>query len=82
VFAKDALEQICLQAGWPFRRWTAFSEIDAWLAGTLEAWRMHPSTLADVPTGSPPPHGYFCGPEVWGDGVEDPPAGSWPPSRG
>jgi HAD superfamily phosphoserine phosphatase-like hydrolase len=79
VFAKDALEQICLQAGWPFRRWTAFSEIDAWLAAALEAWRADPSTLAIVPPGSPPPHGYICGPQVWGDGVEDPPAGYWPP---
>ena len=23
--------------------------------------------------------GIFCGPEVWGEGLEDPPPGSWPP---
>ena len=35
VFAKRSLERICLEAGWPFHRWTAFSEIEAWLADTL-----------------------------------------------
>ena len=39
VFAKRSLERICLEAGWPFQRWTAFSEIEAWLADTIEAWR-------------------------------------------
>ena len=39
VFAKRSLVRICLEAGWPFQRWTEFSEIDAWLADTLEAWR-------------------------------------------
>ena len=38
VFAKRSLERICLEAGWAFRRWTAFREIDAWLAETIEAW--------------------------------------------
>ena len=32
VFAKRSLERICLEAGWPFQRWTAFSEIETWLA--------------------------------------------------
>jgi 2,3-diketo-5-methylthio-1-phosphopentane phosphatase len=77
VFAKRSLERICLEAGWPFRRWTAFKEIDAWLAETLAAYAADPSTL---PQPDPaPPNGYFCGPEVWGDGLEDPPPGSWPP---
>ena len=31
VFAKRSLERICLEAGWPFHRWTAFSEIETWL---------------------------------------------------
>ena len=79
VFAKRALVRICVEAGWPFHRWTEFSEIDAWLAETIEAWRADPSTIAPPPAG--PPRGYFCGPEVWGEGVEDPPPGAWPPPR-
>jgi 2-hydroxy-3-keto-5-methylthiopentenyl-1-phosphate phosphatase len=79
VFAKRSLERICLEAGWPYRRWTAFSEIDAWLAETLDAWSREPSTLPLLSADQPAPHGYFCGPEVWGEGLEDPPPGSWPP---
>jgi 2-hydroxy-3-keto-5-methylthiopentenyl-1-phosphate phosphatase len=74
VWAKRALVRICLEAGWPFRRWTEFVEIDEWLEATLDAWRRDPSTLAD-PVGRP----FFCGPEVWGEGLIDPPAGAWPP---
>ena len=80
VFAKRSLERICLEAAWPFRRWTAFNEIDAWLAATLDAWAADPSTLEELPPDAPPPRGFFCGPEVWGDGLEDPPLGSWPPA--
>jgi len=76
VWAKRSLERICLEAGWPFRRWTAFHEIEAWLASTLTAWRADP---ANLPT--PRAHLFFCGPEVWGDGLEDPPPGAWPPSQ-
>ena len=79
VFAKRSLERICLEAGWEFRRWTAFREIDAWLETTLVAWGDDPHTLEPVPDGAAPPRGYFCGPEVWGAGLEDPPPGSWPP---
>ena len=79
VFAKRSLERICLEAGWPFRRWTAFNEIEAWLADTLEAWARDPSTLAPLPPDAPPPRGFFCGPEVWGEGMVDPPPASWPP---
>jgi 2-hydroxy-3-keto-5-methylthiopentenyl-1-phosphate phosphatase len=79
VFAKRSLERICLEAGWPYRRWTAFREIDAWLAETLESWSRDPSTLTPVPPGTPPPNGFFCGPEAWGEGLVDPPPGSWPP---
>ncbi len=81
VFAKRSLERICLEAGWPFQRWTAFNEIEAWLAGTLDAWRTDPGALAGLPPGAPPPRGYFCGPELWGDGLEDPPPGTWPPPQ-
>jgi HAD superfamily phosphoserine phosphatase-like hydrolase len=76
VWAKRSLERICLEAGWPFQRWTEFHEIEAWLEATVAAWRADPSTL---PT--PRAHPFFCGPEVWGEGLIDPPAGSWPPSQ-
>ena len=77
VFAKRALVKICVEAGCPFHRWTEFREIEAWLASTIGAWQADPSTvLAPDPA---PPRGFFCGPEVWGDGLEDPPPGSWPP---
>ncbi len=46
VWAKRALVRICLEAGWDFRRWTEFAEIDAWLEATLAAWRSEPSSLA------------------------------------
>jgi 2-hydroxy-3-keto-5-methylthiopentenyl-1-phosphate phosphatase len=77
VFAKRALVKICVEAGWPFHRWTEFSEIESWLDEAIEAWRADPTTIA--PPSDAPPRGYFCGPEVWGDGVEDPPPGAWPP---
>jgi hypothetical protein len=35
-----------------------------------------------VPAGDPPPNGFFCGPQVWGEGLVDPPPGSWPPAGG
>ena len=40
VWAKRSLERICLEAGWPFQRWTEFHEIEAWLEATLAAWRI------------------------------------------
>lgn len=80
VFAKRSLERICLEAGWPFRRWTAFKEIDSWLASTLAAWQADPGVLPGLPPEALPLRGYFCGPEVWGDGLVDPPPRTWPPS--
>jgi 2-hydroxy-3-keto-5-methylthiopentenyl-1-phosphate phosphatase len=68
VFAKASLVRICLEYGWPFRRWTEFAEIERWLAQTIDAWRQEPSSLA-----GPAVRPFFCGPEVWGDGREDPP---------
>jgi 2-hydroxy-3-keto-5-methylthiopentenyl-1-phosphate phosphatase len=71
VFAKHALVRLCLENGWPFRRWTELVEIDAWLAEVLDAWRADASTsLMPRPSAKP----YFCGPEVWGEGLWDPPA--------
>jgi 2-hydroxy-3-keto-5-methylthiopentenyl-1-phosphate phosphatase len=81
VFAKRSLERICLEAGWPFHRWTAFSEIEAWLVDLLANWRADPATIPPVPPDAPPPHGFFCGPEAWGEGLVDPPPDSWPPAR-
>ncbi len=69
VFAKRALVKLCLENGWPFRRWTEFTEIDAWLAETLDAWTRDAATIA-APARKP----LFCGPEVWGPGLWDPPA--------
>jgi 2-hydroxy-3-keto-5-methylthiopentenyl-1-phosphate phosphatase len=74
VWAKRALVKICVEAGWPFRRWTEFVEIDGWLERTLAAWRADPSTLP-----GPRARPFFCGPEVWGERLVDPPPGAWPP---
>jgi 2-hydroxy-3-keto-5-methylthiopentenyl-1-phosphate phosphatase len=76
VFAKRSLVRICIEAGWPFRRWTELAEIDAWLAATVRDWRRDPATLA-APVARP----FFCGPEAWGEGRENPPPGAWPPPR-
>jgi 2-hydroxy-3-keto-5-methylthiopentenyl-1-phosphate phosphatase len=74
VWAKRSLVRICLEAGWPFSRWTEFREIETWLDEVLEAWRADPATLP-----RPAAHPFFCGPEVWGHGLTDPPPGAWPP---
>jgi 2-hydroxy-3-keto-5-methylthiopentenyl-1-phosphate phosphatase len=79
VFAKRSLLRICIEAGWAFRRWTEFGEVDAWLEETLAVWRADPSSLPAVPPGAAPPRGYFCGPEAWGAGLVDPPPDAWPP---
>jgi 2-hydroxy-3-keto-5-methylthiopentenyl-1-phosphate phosphatase len=68
VWAKRSLVRICLEAGWEFRRWTEFREIDSWLDETIAAWRADPGSLA-APVGRP----FFCGSEVWGEGRIDPP---------
>ena len=52
---------------------------EARLADQVDAWRADPSTLSPLPTDAPPPNGFFCGEQVWGEGRVDPPAGSWPP---
>jgi 2-hydroxy-3-keto-5-methylthiopentenyl-1-phosphate phosphatase len=76
VFAKHALLGLCVENGWPFRRWTELAEIDAWLAEIVAAWRADPGTsLLPRPRSRP----LFCGPEVWGEGRWDPPA---PAGRG
>jgi 2-hydroxy-3-keto-5-methylthiopentenyl-1-phosphate phosphatase len=67
VFAKHALVVLCIEQGWPFRRWTELAEVEAWLAGTIAAWRADPASLR-----APARHPFFCGPEVWGPGRRDP----------
>ena len=69
VFAKRSLVAICERNGWPYRAWNDFAEIDAWLAATVDAWRLDPATLPG-PVARP----FFCGPEAWGPGRHDPPA--------
>ena len=41
-----SLVPICVANGWPFQRWTEFSEIHAWLNEILDAWRRDPGTAA------------------------------------
>ena len=79
VFAKHGLVNLCLEYGWPFRRWTEFREIDAWLAGVVAAWQADATTtLVPRPVAKP----FFCGPEAWGEGRWDPPASARRPTRG
>lgn len=68
VFAKHALVQICLDAGWRFDRWTEFGEIHAWLDRALAAFAADPSSMP-----GPRARQLFCGAEVWGPGRFDPP---------
>ncbi len=75
IFAKRSLVPICLQNGWPFESWTEFADIHAWLDQHLAAWRRDPAGAFPAPVAQP----LFCGPEVWGEGVEDPPDGERPP---
>lgn len=69
IFAKRALIPICVANGWPFHRFTEFAEIEQWLAGAIDGWRADPTCLP-----APRPRPFFCGPEVWGPGLWDPPA--------
>jgi len=77
VWAKEQLAELCREHGWPYRAWTDFVEIDAWLAATLAAWASNPASLAG-PVSRP----FFCGPEVWGDGCRDPAPSAEPPPAG
>ena len=72
VFAKRALVRLCLEHDWPFHRWSEFAELDAWLAETLAAWSVEPSSLP-----RPATRPFFCGPEAWGEGWWDPPPGAF-----
>ena len=74
VWAKEQLAAMCREQGWPYRPWTNFAEIDAWLTQLLTAWAADPSVLA-----GPARRPYFCGPEVWGEGRWDPLPPAEPP---
>lgn len=67
VWAKDQLVALCVDNGWPFRRWTEFGEIDRWLGRVVAGWERK---RASVP--APRRRPFFCGPEVWGEGRWDP----------
>ena len=80
VFAKRSLVRICLEAGWPFQRWTEFREIEALAGHDDRGLARRPVDAAAVCRhGAAPPNGFFCGEQVWGEGLVDPPPGTWPP---
>ena len=73
VFAMGDLARFCGTAGWPFRGWSDFDDLTAWLteaiasralpmdAADVTAWRAaHPSAAARVG------RAFICGPEAWG----------------
>jgi 2,3-diketo-5-methylthio-1-phosphopentane phosphatase len=76
VFAKHSLEQFCIDQGWPFERWTSFSELDRWLAAEVSRFAADPPAYPQ-----PQPRPLFCGAEVWGPGRFDPPI-QIPPGEG
>jgi len=69
VFAKHSLVRLCVEYGWPFERWTEFSEIHAWLDRRLASFAADPAALSG-PLARP----LFCGAEVWGPDRFDPPS--------
>ncbi|MCL6489774.1 MAG: HAD-IB family phosphatase, partial [Alicyclobacillus mali] len=67
VFAKGSLVGLCEAAGWAYRPWRTFDDVDAWLAAIIDAWRRDPTNLP-APVRLP----FYCGPEVWGPDRSDP----------
>ena len=79
VFAKRSLVRICVEAG---GRSNAGQSSVRSRRGWPRPWTRGARTRRRsprFPAGAPPPRGYFCGPEIWGDGRIDPPSGVWPP---
>ena len=74
IFAKHNLVEFCRREGFAFTQWRDFTEIEAWLEGTVSRWREDQSTLPG-PVARP----FICGPEVWGRGRDRP---SLPPTEG
>jgi HAD superfamily phosphoserine phosphatase-like hydrolase len=67
VFAKDLLVGACEAAGIPYRPWSDFADVAAWL-----------EDVAADPAGLDPPRPrpFICGPEAWGPGRTAPGPGS------
>jgi 2-hydroxy-3-keto-5-methylthiopentenyl-1-phosphate phosphatase len=70
VFAKGSLERWCRLAGWPYRPWDRFSEIEAWTRAAFAGGEL-PRTAADLEPWHAmhgrPARDFICGPEVWGE---------------
>ena len=75
VWAKRSLVRICIEAGWPFQRWTEFAR-DRRVARRRRSRPGEPTRRRSPARRA---HPFFCGPEVWGEGLVDPPPGAWPP---
>ena len=79
VFAKGPLADFCAAAGWPFRAWSDFAELTAWLEEAIAA-RSLPAGAVDVPAwraanpsmAARADRPFICGPEVWGPGRSTP----------
>jgi len=73
VLAKGDLAAFCAGAGWPFRGWSDFTELSAWLEDAI-ASRALPATAADLPAwraahpamAARQARPFICGPEAWG----------------
>ncbi len=61
VFAKDHLEALCADRGWPYRPWSTFADIRDVVLDLLEG---------GVPT--PRRRAFVCGPEAWPVGTTEP----------
>jgi 2-hydroxy-3-keto-5-methylthiopentenyl-1-phosphate phosphatase len=61
VFAKDHLEVMCAERGWPYRQWATFADV-------------RETVLPLLDTGPPQPRlrPFVCGPEVWPVGTSEP----------
>jgi 2-hydroxy-3-keto-5-methylthiopentenyl-1-phosphate phosphatase len=64
IFAKSLLADLCDRLDWPYRRWSTFDDVSAWLRDVAS----HPERVAP-PVRRP----FVCGPEAWGPGRHDPP---------
>jgi 2-hydroxy-3-keto-5-methylthiopentenyl-1-phosphate phosphatase len=90
IFAKGRLARLCDEEGWPYAPWTTFAEISRWTDEAFASGTL-PSSKADLANARrdlvasrwpgesvavhPEERHFVCGPEVWGPGRHDPPAG-------
>lgn len=90
IFAKHRLAELCEAEGWPYHPWEAFSDVERWADGSFRSGFLprDPDGLAAArerlvalrwPGESvavhPEERHFVCGPEAWGPGRTDPPAG-------